>query len=104
MMTTRVLSVGGNSGKQLILRSFNSSQFRRLSSSANSHHSDADHHSEGGDHSHHSHPLFHPPYDFEPKFWFLFCVLGGTLTVASLVSYGQWKGGYWFKKKQTEQK
>ena len=49
------------------------------------------------------HRLFHPPYDRRVTVGILmFCVFGGAGAILSAVIYQQRKGGFWFKKKQTQ--
>ena len=50
-----------------------------------------------------SHKLFNPPYNKAVPIGILaFCVFGGAGVISGCVMYQQKKGGFWFKKKQTQ--
>jgi len=64
------------------------------------HHDDGHGHGNGHDDGgHHSHPLFHPPYNRVLTSGILLIILvGGVAAVMVPVTYQQIKGGFWFKK------
>ena len=50
-----------------------------------------------------AHKLFNPPYgQAAPLSILAFCFFGAAATISGAIMYQQKKGGFWFKKKQSD--